>query len=163
MTNSLQVFDLPSAVDWRNTARNNGKRVVLTNGVFDLLHRGHVEYLKRSAALGDLLLVALNSDISVRALKGPTRPLNCEEDRSYIIANLRCVAATFVFDGPRLASEIRALRPDIYTKAGDYTIETLDTSEREALIAVGAEIHIMPFVPGHSTTGLIAKGALGKA
>jgi rfaE bifunctional protein nucleotidyltransferase chain/domain len=150
------------ALTWRETAYAQRKRVVLTNGVFDLLHRGHIEYLNRSAALGDLLIVAVNSDASVRALKGPSRPLNFEADRAYTLANLRCVAATFVFDGPRLASEIRALRPDIYTKAGDYTIETLDTSEREALIAVGAEIHIMPFVLGHSTTGLIAKGALGK-
>ncbi len=154
-----QVFDLAASLAWRETARAQGKRVVLTNGVFDLLHRGHIEYLHNSAALGDLLIVAVNSDASVRALKGPTRPLNAELDRAYALASLRCVAATFVFAGPRLAPEIRALRPDVYTKAGDYTIETLDASEREALLAVGAEIRIMPFVAGHSTTGLIAKGA----
>lgn len=154
-----QVLDLASAVAWREDARAQGRRVVLTNGVFDLLHRGHIEYLHRSAALGDLLLIAVNSDASVRVLKGPTRPLNTEADRAYALASLRCVAATFVFPGPRLAPEILALRPDVYTKAGDYTVETLDASEREALLAVGADIRIMPFVAGHSTTGLIAKGA----
>lgn len=154
-----QVFDLAAAVAWREAARASGKKVVLTNGVFDLLHRGHIEYLHQSAALGDLLVVAVNSDASVRALKGPTRPLNAETDRAYALASLRCVAATFVFAGPRLAPEIRALRPDVYTKAGDYTIETLDASEREALLAVETDIRIMPFVAGHSTTGLIAKGA----
>ncbi len=154
-----QVLDLAAAVAWREAARARGQRVVLTNGVFDLLHRGHIEYLHRSAALGDLLIVAINSDESVRALKGPSRPLNAEADRAYAIASLRCVAASFVFAGPRLAAEIRALRPDVYTKAGDYTVETLDASEREALLEVGADIRIMPFVAGHSTTGLIAKGA----
>lgn len=154
-----QVLDFSTVVAWREEARAQGRRVVLTNGVFDLLHRGHIEYLHRSAALGDLLVVAVNSDASVRALKGPTRPLNAEADRAYALASLRCVAATFVFPGPRLAPEIRALRPDVYTKAGDYTVETLDASEREALIEVGADIRIMPFLAGHSTTALIAKGA----
>ena len=162
MTSALpspQVFDLSAAVAWREAARVAGRRVVLTNGVFDLLHRGHIEYLHRSAALGDLLLVAINSDASVKVLKGPSRPLNTEQDRAYAVASLRCVAATFIFAGPRLAEEIRVLRPDVYTKAGDYTPETLDASEREALVAAGAEIHIMPFLAGHSTTSLIARGA----
>lgn len=154
-----QVLDLAAAVAWSRAAKAQGRRVVLTNGVFDLLHRGHIEYLHRSAALGDALLVAVNSDASVRALKGPTRPLNTAADRAHVLASLRCVAASFVFAGPRLAEEIRALRPDVYTKAGDYTVETLDASEREALLEVGAEIRILPFVAGHSTTSLIAKGA----
>lgn len=154
-----RVLEFAAVVAWREEARVAKRRVVLTNGVFDLLHRGHIEYLHRSAALGDLLLVAVNSDASVRALKGPKRPLNAEADRAYALASLRCVAATFVFSGPRLTAEIRALSPDVYTKAGDYTLDTLDASEREALIAVGADIRIMPFIVGHSTTALIAKGA----
>lgn len=162
MSNSIPapvVLDLAAAVVWREEARARGLRVVLTNGVFDLLHRGHIEYLQRSAALGDRLLVAVNSDTSVRTLKGPARPLNHEADRAYALASLRCVAAAFVFQGPRLTAEIHALRPDVYTKAGDYTIETLDAGEREALLAAGVDIRIMPFVAGHSTTSLIAKGA----
>jgi D-glycero-beta-D-manno-heptose 1-phosphate adenylyltransferase len=154
-----QTLDFDDVVALRKQAREAGRRVVLTNGVFDLLHLGHVEYLHRSAELGDLLLVAVNSDASVRALKGPARPLNCEMDRAYVLAGLRCVTATFIFPGPRLAQEILALQPDIYTKAGDYTLETLDPDERAALDAVGAEIRLMPFVAGHSTTALIARGA----
>lgn len=154
-----QVLDLAGISALRERARQEARRVVLTNGVFDLLHRGHLEYLHRSAALGDLLVVAVNSDASVRALKGSTRPLNAEADRAFALASLRCVAATFIFPGPRLAEEIRLLRPDVYTKAGDYTMETLDASERDALVAVRAEIRFLPFVAGHSTTALIAKGA----
>ena len=153
------VLDWDGVQHWRDEARSAGLRVVLTNGVFDLLHRGHVDYLQRSAALGDRLLVAVNSDASVCALKGPARPLNAESDRAYVLAGLRCVTATFIFPGPRLAAEILALRPDVYTKAGDYTLETLDASERAALHAVGAAIHFLPFLTGLSTTGLIAKGA----
>ncbi len=153
------ILDFASAVAWREQARSEGRRVVLTNGVFDLLHRGHLEYLHRSAALGDSLIVAVNSDAAVRLLKGPTRPLNSAGDRAYALASLRCVAASFVFAGPRLADEIRALRPDVYTKAGDYTIASLDASERDALLTVGADIQIMPFIAGNSTTSLIAKGA----
>ena len=144
-------------IEFRRQAAAMGRRLVLTNGVFDLLHRGHLEYLNESAALGDVLVVAVNSDESVRALKGPERPLNNELDRAFALANLRCVEATFVFKGPRLADEIRALKPDVYTKAGDYTIESLDAGEREALLEVGTEINIMPFVAGRSTTSLIER------
>lgn len=138
-----------------------GKRVVLTNGVFDLLHRGHLEYLAASAAMGDALLVAVNSDASVRILKGAGRPLNREADRAYAVASLRVVDAAFIFEGPRLAGEIRRLKPDVYTKAGDYTLETLDATERAALEDVGAEIRFMPFLEGRSTTDLIERGAGG--
>jgi rfaE bifunctional protein nucleotidyltransferase chain/domain len=126
--------------------------VVLTNGCFDLLHRGHLTYLQQSAELGDLLIVAVNSDASVRELKGEGRPLNPAEDRAFALASLRCVDATFIFPGPRLAAEITALKPDLYTKAGDYTLATIDPSERDALLAAGVDIRFLPFVPGHSTT-----------
>jgi rfaE bifunctional protein nucleotidyltransferase chain/domain len=152
-----RILTLGQTVDFRRQAAVEGKRVVLTNGVFDLLHRGHLEYLDKSAQLGDVLIVAVNSDESVRALKGPERPLNNELDRAFALVNLRWVEAAFVFKGPRLADEIRAIRPDIYTKAGDYTIDSLDASEREALLEVGTEIRIMPFVDGRSTTSLIER------
>lgn len=143
----------------RRQAAADGRRLVLTNGCFDLLHRGHISYLQRSAALGELLVVAVNSDASVRQLKGPGRPLNHEADRAYALAALRCVDAAFVFPGPRLADEIRALRPDAYTKAGDYTPETLDPTEKAALDETGTEIHILPFVEGHSTTSLVRRAS----
>lgn len=156
---SHRVLNLSECLLLRENARSQGKRVVLTNGCFDLLHRGHLEYLRQSAALGDLLMVAVNSDASVRALKGPTRPLNSEENRAFALACLRFVEAVFVFEGPRLAGEITALEPDTYTKAGDYTPETLDRSEYSALVSVGSEIRILPFIAGHSTTSLIERGA----
>ncbi len=134
-----------------------GKRVVLTNGVFDLLHTGHLYYLKQARALGDALIIALNADASTRALKGPTRPVQDETQRAYALAALECVDAIVVFGAPRLTAEIRALQPDIYCKAGDYTLEKLNPEERAALESVGAQIQFMPFLPGFSTTNLIAR------
>jgi rfaE bifunctional protein nucleotidyltransferase chain/domain len=156
---ATRIFDIDALAAFRAEAAALGKRVVLTNGCFDLLHCGHASYLAQSAALGDVLIVAVNSDASVRELKGPQRPVNAEADRAYLLAALRCVDAVFIFPGPRLDAEIRRLRPDIYTKAGDYTPDTLDPGERAALDATGAEIHILPFVAGHSTTSLIDRAA----
>ena len=152
-----RVLTLPSILEHRIAAATAGKRVVLTNGCFDLLHRGHVTYLEQSASLGNILIVAINSDESVRELKGPSRPLNNEADRARIIASLRCVDFAFIFRGPRLDAEITAIKPDLYTKAGDYTLETMDAGEKEALIAAGTEIRFMPFVSGHSTTNTVAR------
>lgn len=148
---------LPAAIAWRGEQRAAGRRVVLTNGVFDLLHTGHLFYLKKARALGDALLIALNSDASVRALKGPSRPVQNEEQRAYALAALECVDAVVIFREPRLTAEIRALRPDAYCKAGDYTLEKLNPEERTALQEVGADIHFMPFLEGFSTTNLIAR------
>ena len=147
-----RVFSLANLLVLRRQAAASGRRVVLTNGCFDLLHRGHLTYLQQSAALGDLLIVAVNSDASVRQLKGDDRPLNSELDRAFALACLRFVDATFIFPGPRLAAEITALTPDLYTKAGDYSLDTIDASERAALLATGTEIRFLPFVDGHSTT-----------
>lgn len=154
---SPQILNLAELQILRGNAAAQGRNVVLTNGCFDILHRGHVEYLNQSATFGDYLFVAVNSDQSVRELKGPSRPINNEQDRAYLIANLKCVTAVFIFSGPRLADEINLLRPDIYTKAGDYTLETLEPSERHALEAVGSTIHFLPFVQGYSTTNTILK------
>jgi rfaE bifunctional protein nucleotidyltransferase chain/domain len=109
----------------------------------------------QSAALGDVLVIAVNSDESVRALKGPDRPVNSQNARAFALSCLRFVDAVFIFPGPRLADEILALRPDIYTKAGDYTLDSLDPSERDSLLATGAEIHILPLVQNISTTKII--------
>jgi rfaE bifunctional protein nucleotidyltransferase chain/domain len=154
-----RVLDFESALALRRQAAADGRSVVLTNGCFDLLHRGHISYLNQSAAFGDLLIVAVNSDESVRQLKGPDRPLNSEQDRAYALAALRCVDAAFIFPGPRLVNEIAALKPDHYTKAGDYTLETLDSGERVALETAGTAIHLLPFLQGHSTTSLIERAA----
>jgi rfaE bifunctional protein nucleotidyltransferase chain/domain len=134
-----------------------GKRLVFTNGCFDLLHPGHVRYLRQARALGDALLVALNGDVSVRALKGPTRPINSEADRAEVLAALACVDFVTVFQTERITEIARAIRPQIYAKGGDYTIESLDPGERGALQEVDAEIRILPLVPGKSTTAIIEK------
>jgi rfaE bifunctional protein nucleotidyltransferase chain/domain len=152
-----KLRNLPAAIAWREELRRTGKRVVLTNGVFDLLHTGHLYYLKQARALGDALIIALNADASTRALKGPSRPVQDETQRAYALAALECVDAVVIFGEPRLTAEIRALQPDIYCKAGDYTLQKLNPEERAALESVGARIEFMPFLPGFSTTNLIAR------
>jgi rfaE bifunctional protein nucleotidyltransferase chain/domain len=134
-----------------------GRRLVFTNGCFDILHVGHVRYLQAARSLGHGLAVAINSDASVRALKGPSRPVNTENDRAEVLAALGCVDFVTLFHTPRVTDLISAIRPHIYAKGGDYTIQSLDPGERAALEAVGAEIVILPLVPGKSTTSLIEK------
>jgi D-glycero-beta-D-manno-heptose 1-phosphate adenylyltransferase len=152
-----KLYPLEAAVTKRQILQEQGRRLVLTNGVFDLLHTGHLYYLQQARALGDALFVALNSDESVRALKGPLRPVQTEQERAYALAATWFVDGIVIFREPRLTSEIRALRPDVYAKAGDYTLEKLDAGERAALEEAGADIRFLPFLPGFSTTRLIAK------
>lgn len=147
-----KVFTFAEIVEHCREKKSLGQKVILTNGCFDILHRGHVEYLQASAKLGDLLVVALNSDESITAIKGKDRPIHSQEDRAMVIAGLECVDHVFVFDGPRLDREIRQIMPDVYTKAGDYTIDSLDPIERRALESVKAEIRLQAFVQGYSTT-----------
>jgi rfaE bifunctional protein nucleotidyltransferase chain/domain len=134
-----------------------GKKLVLTNGCFDLLHTGHVRYLEEARSCGDALIVAVNSDASVRELKGPERPLNNELDRAEVLAALRCVDPVTICTGQRVTDVIRLLRPAIYAKGGDYTLETLDSGERAALEEVGAEISLLQLVAGRSTTGILER------
>jgi rfaE bifunctional protein nucleotidyltransferase chain/domain len=137
--------------------RQRGERLVLTNGCFDLLHLGHVRYLEAARSLGDALVVAINGDDSVRALKGPGRPLNREHDRAEVVAALECVDHVVIFPEVRVARLLERVRPAIYVKGGDYTADTLDPEERAALEKIGAEIRILPFEPGHSTSALIER------
>jgi rfaE bifunctional protein nucleotidyltransferase chain/domain len=148
---------LAAAVDFREDLRKQGKSVVLTNGVFDLLHTGHLFFLQQARKQGDALFIALNSDASVRQLKGPLRPVQGEIERAYALAALACTDCLVVFGQARLSSEILALQPDTYCKAGDYSLEKLDRGERAALEKVGAKIEFLPFLPGFSTTQLLAK------
>jgi rfaE bifunctional protein nucleotidyltransferase chain/domain len=152
-----KLLTLPAAAAWRETQRTAGRKVVLTNGVFDLLHTGHLHTLQASRRQGDALVVALNADASVKALKGPLRPVQTEEQRAFALAALACVDAVVIFGTPRLTAEITALRPDVYCKAGDYTLATLNPEERAALESAGTRIEFLPFLPGFSTTSLIAR------
>jgi len=135
--------------------RAGGKKVVATNGCFDLLHVGHVRYLQAAQALGDFLAVGLNSDDSVRELKGIGRPITSENDRAELLAALQCVDLVTVFPQIRATQFIAAVRPAIYVKGGDYRGETLDEQERAVLKEIGAEIRLIPFEAGYSTSRLI--------
>jgi formyltetrahydrofolate-dependent phosphoribosylglycinamide formyltransferase len=141
----------------RDTLDQQGKKLVFTNGCFDLLHAGHVRYLEQARSLGDAMVVALNSDESVRALKGPDRPLNQQNDRAEVLSALRAVDAVVVFEDERATSLIEGIQPHVYAKGGDYTVESLNPEERTALEKAGTRICILPLVPGRSTTGTINK------
>ncbi len=135
--------------------RRQGKRVVFTNGCFDILHRGHVTYLNRAKALGDLLILGLNSDESVQRLKGPTRPINALADRAQVLDALSCIDYIVPFDENTPARLIDALRPDIYVKGGDYTRETLP--EAPQVEALGGEVQILQYLDDFSTTSIIER------
>ena len=157
---NAKLMTLRQAALARRRLRRARGTFVLTNGVFDLLHPGHTAYLaqaRRLAGRRGRLFVALNSDRSVKQLKGPLRPILDEKSRAYNLAQLKSVDGIVVFNRRRLTREIRTLKPDIYVKAGDYTLATLDPEERAALEQVGARIRFLPFLPGFSTTSLIAK------
>ena len=134
--------------------RAAGKKLVTTNGCFDILHAGHVTYLAKAKKLGDLLVVGINSDASVRKLKGPSRPFQNESDRLLLIGSLRMVNAAFIFgeDDPRAFLEI--VRPDVHVKGGDYDRTIL---EKEVVQRHGGRIEIVPFVKGYSTTSIVEK------
>ena len=139
----------------RKRLRAAGKRLVFTNGVFDLLHVGHVRYLEQARALGDALLVAINSDRTVRELKGPDRPVFNEAERAEILAALRCVDYVTVFDNISPRSLITELLPDVLVKGGDYELDQIHG--REEVEAAGGHVISLPFVEGSSTTTLIEK------
>lgn len=159
LTNSGQIVSLDHAPLFRAELRKQRRRVVATNGCFDLLHTGHVRYLGEARQFGDFLWVGVNGDASVRELKGAGRPLNTEADRAEILAALRIVDAVTIFPGVRATSFLSAARPDVYVKGGDYTVASLDQEEGQVLAACNAKIEIVKLVPGRSTTNLVQKMA----
>lgn len=142
---------------WRAALRARGKKLVVTNGCFDILHLGHVTYLETARNLGDALLVGMNSDAAVQELKGPGRPVNSENDRAAVLAALESVDGVCLFTERAATRFLDLAEPDIYVKGGDYTLETLNQQERKAVEKVSAKIFIIPFVPGKSTTTLLQK------
>jgi D-beta-D-heptose 7-phosphate kinase/D-beta-D-heptose 1-phosphate adenosyltransferase len=142
---------------WRKQFRATGKKLVVTNGCFDILHLGHVTYLETARNFGDALLLGVNGDEGVRGLKGPGRPVNSETDRALVLAALQSVDGVCIFSDARATKFLAAAEPDIYVKGGDYTLETLDKNERRAVESAGGRIVLVPFVPGKSTTGLLEK------
>lgn len=140
------------AVAWRRGVRG---RVVFTNGVFDLLHAGHVDVLAHARSQGDALVVGLNSDTSVRRLKGPQRPVRTESDRAYVLSALRDVDAVVMFSEDTPLALIRHLRPDVLVKGGDYALDTV--VGRDDVESWGGRVVIVPLRPGQSTTSIIDK------
>ena len=152
-----KILTLEQLPKWREQMRAAGKRLVVTNGCFDLLHRGHVTYLESARNLGDALLLGLNADASVRELKGSQRPVNSEDDRAMVVASLESVSGVCIFP-ERTAEKFLALaQPDFYAKGGDYTLESLNQDERRVVERFGGKVVILPVVPGKSTTALLEK------
>ena len=152
-----KLHTLEEAVQAAEARRREGRRLVLTNGCYDLLHPGHIVHLQQARDLGEALFVALNSDRSVRELKGPTRPVYNELQRALALSALECVDVVLVFDDLSPLAVMEALRPEVYVKGGDYTLDTLNQQERALLESFGAEIRILPLVEDFSTTNLIKK------
>lgn len=149
------IINRKDIADYSRILRDCGRRVVFTNGCFDLLHAGHVRYLAAARALGDCLIVGLNSDESVRALKGDGRPVNSERDRAAVLAALRAVDAVTVFGEATAATLIELIRPHVYAKGADYTLDTLP--EAKLVQGYGGEVALLELLPGHSTTRLVAR------
>ena len=133
------------------------KTIVATNGCFDILHAGHVAYLETAKEQGDLLIVGLNDDDSIRELKGINRPINCLEDRARVLASVRYVDLVVIFHEKRAHEFIKAVQPDIYVKGGDYTLDSLSECERLLLEENTLDIVILPELTGRSTTNIVDK------
>jgi rfaE bifunctional protein nucleotidyltransferase chain/domain len=143
--------------EWRAAFRATGKKLVVTNGCFDILHLGHVTYLESARQLGDALLVGVNDDVATRQLKGAGRPVNSETDRAAVLAALASVDGVCIFTEPTAVKFLAAARPDVYVKGGDYTLDTLNQEERRTVESAGGKIMIIPLVAGKSTTALLEK------
>ncbi len=149
------ILTLDQAMRYRATYKANGQTLVFTNGHFDLLHVGHLDYLEQARALGDALFVGINGDPSTRQLKGPGRPIVSAEERARLVAALKPVTAALIFPEDTATALITALQPDIYVKGGDYAHKPLP--ERPLVEAYGGRVILIDYLPGHSTTDLIAR------
>jgi D-beta-D-heptose 7-phosphate kinase/D-beta-D-heptose 1-phosphate adenosyltransferase len=152
-----KIVPLDDLVAVRTGWRNSGKSVVWTNGCFDLLHAGHVRSLRDAKALGDILIVGLNSDSSVRSIKGSTRPLVSQEDRAEVMAALEMVDYVTIFDEPTPVEALAKLRPDIHCKGAEYADGNRPVPERDIVLAYGGQIRFLPLHPGRSTSDLIQR------
>lgn len=150
-----KVIPFNELVDWSRSQKDKSKHIVATNGCFDILHPGHIRYLRAARALGDCLIVGLNSDASVQSLKGPNRPINPEADRAEVLAALEMVDAVTIFPEMRATHFLKEVSPDIYVKGGDYKESDLDQDEVAAVRSCGGRIEILPLVPGKSTTNIV--------
>jgi rfaE bifunctional protein nucleotidyltransferase chain/domain len=149
-----KIVSLEAAVAWREELRRSGKTLIFANGVFDLLHVGHLRYLQGAREYGDALVVAVNSDVSTKANKGPSRPVVPEHERAELVAALECVDRVVVFDDKTVSRLLLALKPDVHVKGTDYTPETIP--ERDIVASYGGRAAVAGDPKNHSTTELIA-------
>jgi D-beta-D-heptose 7-phosphate kinase/D-beta-D-heptose 1-phosphate adenosyltransferase len=140
---------------WRGSLTD--KRLVVTNGCFDILHAGHVHYLSEAKSFGDYLLVGINSDSSIKKLKGKSRPINPQSHRAYVLDNLKCVDFVYVFNELRCTDFLKISQPDIYVKGGDYALDTLNNEEKQILIENKSDIKFIKFKFDISTTNILSK------
>jgi D-glycero-beta-D-manno-heptose 1-phosphate adenylyltransferase len=154
---SAKIVRLEELEQRTKDLRAKGKKIVATNGCFDLLHVGHVRYLERARGLGDALVVGINGDRSVCELKGPGRPVNRDRDRAEIVAALECVDLVVIFPEVRATRFLELVAPNVYVKGGDYNHETLNAEERAILQKIGAKIEIVPLEKGYSTSELLKR------
>jgi rfaE bifunctional protein nucleotidyltransferase chain/domain len=155
-----QIVSREEALNIREGLETEGRSVVLTNGLFDLLHVGHVDYLQRARELGDVLIVGLNSDDSARRLRGEKRPIVPQKERACLVAALACVDYVTIFEEDTAEKLVETLKPDVYVKAEDYTVDEERGAgkalpEARIVTAYGGEVHILPYLPGYSTTNTI--------
>lgn len=148
---------LKSAIMWRKGLCRRKKKLVITNGCFDILHRGHAEYLSKACEPGAFLLVALNSDVSVRKLKGKSRPISKEKDRAFLLACFQFVDAVVIFNSENCTKLLKALKPDIYVKGGDYSMDTINKEEKKVLLDAGVTIKFIRPVHGLSSSKVLEK------
>jgi rfaE bifunctional protein nucleotidyltransferase chain/domain len=155
MSTKDKIFTLPQLQQQLQVWRSQGQKIVFTNGCFDLLHLGHVDYLEKSRQLGDKLVLGLNTDASISRIKGPNRPLQDEMSRARVMASLLFVDAVVLFDDDTPLELIKAVQPDILVKGDDYTIENI--VGQEVVTARGGEVKTVPLVKGYSTTNIVKK------
>jgi D-glycero-beta-D-manno-heptose 1-phosphate adenylyltransferase len=154
---SRKILTDANLAAWREGLRKAGKKLVATNGCFDILHLGHVTYLQHAKEQGDALLVGVTGDSNVQKLKGPNRPVNNEGDRAALLAALEAVDGVYIFSELDARNFLQKVQPDIYVKGGDYTIDTINQDERRLLEKMGVKIVLLPLVPGKSTTSMLEK------
>jgi len=152
-----KLIEYTELASWREGLARLGGKLVVTNGCFDLLHLGHATYLEAARQQGTTLLVGVNSDSAVRALKGEGRPLNSEMDRALVVAALESVSYVTIFPDVRATEFLARAKPNVYVKGGDYTLDTLDQNERRVVESSGGQIILLPVVSGKSTTSLLER------
>jgi rfaE bifunctional protein nucleotidyltransferase chain/domain len=150
-----EVVDRSDLINIRERLRKSGKKVVFTNGCFDILHRGHVEYLKKARSLGDVLVVGMNTDDSVKRLKGPNRPIVCQDDRAVVLASLHMVDYVCLFEEDTPLELIKAVVPDVLVKGSDWPVDSI--VGKEIVESAGGKVRTIDFVPDRSTTNIIKK------